>query len=237
MEHGENEMTNEPAKIGHNSPPTPMEIVASEYASTIEEVSNWADGEAITTDEQEAAVDALIKEIRSYGTAVKKAADEHKKPLYDVYVEAQKAGKSYIDDAERMKSALVACVAPFKAKKLAEKQAAERAAWEAAQAAKREAEEAAAKVNAADLEAVRELEATRQAAIDAENAAKAASKDKPKGMRSKTTHEVVDMRALVNWIATHDKPAMAEFANAYAQRNGADIPNEVVKTVTEKVAY
>ena len=230
-------MTNETAPMGHNNPPTPMELVASEYASTIAEVENWGDGEPITTDEQEKAVDALIKELRSYGTALNKAAKEHSAPLHAAWKQAVAAGKVYTDDADKMKSVLVACVAPFKAKKLAEKQAAERAAWEAAQAAKREAEEAAAKVNAADLEAVRALEETRQAAIDAEKAAKDASKDKPKGMRSVTTHEVSDMRALVNWIATNDKPAMAEFANAYAQKHGADIPNDVVKTVTEKVAY
>ena len=41
------ENTNERAVAGNNQPPTPMETVAAEYASTIEELSNWGDGKKV----------------------------------------------------------------------------------------------------------------------------------------------------------------------------------------------
>jgi hypothetical protein len=34
-----------------------------------------------------------------------------------------------------------------------------------------------------------------------------------------THHEITDMRSLVNWIATHDKDAMREFATEYARKH------------------
>jgi hypothetical protein len=145
--------------------------------------------------------------------------------------------KVYTDDADRIQAALVASVGPFKATLAAEKEAARRAAWQAAQDAERAAEELARAANASDLDAQRAADAARNAALDARKAASSAQKDTVKGLRTVTHHEVCDMRGLVNWIATNDKDAMAEFARAYAAKNHSNMPDAIVRTWTTKEAF
>lgn len=230
-------MTQAPPPAGHNNPPDPIEQVTTEWAAVIEEAHNWTDGEPVQNEAQMKAVDAIIKDFKSYRAALAKAGKERTDPFYKAWKAEVAAVKVYTDDADMIQSALVATVAPFK-KKLAEEQAAkERAEWEKANAARRAAEEAAAKANAADLDAQRAVEAARQAAIDAENAAKAQAKDSVKGMRTVHKYEVQDYRAAVNWIAQNDKDAMRAFIDEYARKNhrGAEIAG--VKTWSEKEAF
>ena len=56
-------------------------------------------------------------------------------------------------------------------------------------------------------------------------------------MRTDPHHEIVEMRDLVNWIATNDKPAMAEFATEYARKKHAAIPDGIVLTWQTKEAF
>ena len=147
------------------------------------------------------------------------------------------AVKVYTDDADLMQSALVALVAPYKAKLVEEKRAAERAAWEAADKARREAEAKVAAANAADIEAQRDAQAAQQAAMDAQKAAQAQSKDKVKGLRTVTRHEITDMRDAVNWIARNDKAAMAEFVTEYVRRNHKTVAIAGVRVWEEKEAF
>ena len=209
------------ADIGHNQGPAldPIEAVVSEYDAVITEAQNWTDGEPVTDEAGMQAVDAILKEFKSYKTALTKAGKERTDPLHKAWKAEVAAVKVYTDDADRIQSALVAVVAPFKAKLAEEKKAAERKAWEEAEQARREAEAKAAQANAADLDAQREVAEAKQAAIDAEKAAQASRRDTVQGMRTVTHHEITDMRDVVNWIARNDKEAMADFATEYVRRN------------------
>lgn len=210
---------NDLTPIGHNNPPDPIEIVTAEYDAVISEAQNWADGEPVENQEQMKAVDAVLKEFKSYKSALAKAGKERTAPLHSAWKDEVAAVKVYTDDADRLQSALVACVAPFKAKLAAEKEAERQAAWKAAEDARIAAEKEAAAANPASVDDLRDVDQARIDAVEAEKAAQKAQRDTVKGMRTVTHHEVTDMRLLVNWIASNDKAAMAEFATEYARRN------------------
>jgi len=225
------------AVIGGNSPPDPIEVVTAQYDDIISEAQNWSDGESVTDEAQMNAVDELIKGFKTYRADLTKAAKERTDPLHKAWKAEVAAVKVYTDDADLLQGTLVAAVAPFKAKLAAEKEAARKAAWQAAQDAEREANAKAAAADTANIDAQREAAQAQAAAMEARKAASAAQKDTVKGMRTVQYHEIADMRALVNWIATNDKPAMAAFAEAYAARNHKDIPDAVVRSWTAKEAF
>jgi len=225
------------AVIGGNSPPDPIEVVTAQYDDMISEAQNWSDGESVTDEAQMNAVDELIRGFKTYRADLTKAAKERTDPLHKAWKSEVAAVKVYTDDADLLQGTLVAAVAPFKAKLAAEKEAARKAAWQAAQDAEREANAKAAAADTANIEAQREAAQAQAAAMEARKTASAAQKDTVKGMRTVHYHDIADMRALVNWIATNDKPAMAAFAEAYAARNHKDIPDAVVRSWTAKEAF
>jgi len=225
------------AVIGGNSPPDPIEVLTAQYDDIISEAQNWSDGESVTDEAQMNAVDELIKRFKTYRADLTKAAKERTDPLHQAWKSEVAAVRVYTDDADLLQRTLVAAVAPFKAKLAAEKEAARKAAWQAAQDAEREANAKAAAADTANIEAQREAAQAQAAAMEARKTASAAQKDTVKGMRTVHYHDIADMRALVNWIATNDKPAMAAFAEAYAARNHKDIPDAVVRSWTAKEAF
>ena len=223
--------------IGHNNPPDPIESVIAEFDGIISEAQNWADGEPVKTEAAMLSVDEIIKGFKKYRTALNKAGKEKTEPFHRAWKAQVAAVKVYADDADLMQSALVALVAPFKAKLAEKKRAAERLAWQAAEDASKDAEAKAAAANAADIEAQREAQAAKQAAMDAQKAAQSRSKDKVKGLRTVTRHEITDMRAAVNWIATNDKAAMADFTTDYIRRNHKQYKIAGVRVCEEKEAF
>jgi chromosome segregation ATPase len=225
------------AGLGHNNPPDPLETVVSQYDDIISEATNWTDGEPVTTEAQMLSVDALIKGFKTYRADLAKAGKERTEPLHRAWKAEVAAVKVYTDDADRIQAALVASVAPFKATLAEQKEAARRAAWQAAQDAERAAEELARAADVSNLDAQREADAARHAALEAKKAASAAQKDKVKGMRAVQYHDIASMRDLVNWIAANDKPAMAAFAEAYAAKNHKDIPDAIVRSFTKMEAF
>ena len=229
--------TNTRAVIGGNSPPDPIEVLTAQYDDIISEAQNWSDGESVTDEAQMNAVDELIRGFKTYRADLTKAAKERTDPLHQAWKSEVAAVRVYTDDADLLQRTLVAAVAPFKAKLAAEKEAARKAAWQAAQDAEREANAKAAAADTANIEAQREAAQAQAAAMEARKTASAAQKDTVKGMRTVHYHDIADMRALVNWIATNDKPAMAAFAEAYAARNHKDIPDAVVRSWTAKEAF
>ncbi len=225
------------AGLGHNNPPDPMEAVAAQYDDIISESTNWTDGEPVTTEAQMLSVDALIKGCKTYRADLAKAGKLCTEPLHTAWKASVAAVKVYTDDADRIQAALVASVGPFKATLAAEKEAARRSAWQAAQDAERAAEELARAADVSNLDAQRAADAARNAALDAKKAATAAQKDTVKGLRTVQYHDIASMRDLVNWIATNDKPAMAAFAEAYAAKNHKDIPDAIVRSFTKMEAF
>jgi hypothetical protein len=212
---------NDLSPIGHNQGPTldPIEALTAQYDELLSEVANWTDGALVENEAQHDAVAELLKQFKTYSSALTKAAKERTDPLHKAWKAEVAAVKVYTDDADRMQGTLVACVAPFKAKLAEAKKAAERASWEAADKARREAEAKAAAINAADLDAVREADAARQAALDAQKAASASSKGKVKGMRTVHHFEVTSHKELINDILTNDRAALVAFMDEYARRN------------------
>jgi hypothetical protein len=221
----------------HNNPPDLIDLAIEPFAAVIEEASNWTDGTVVENEAQMKAVDALIKEIKAASKEVGKDRDAATKPLHDAWKAEIARWKPTLDDLERITKCLVAAVDPFKRKLAEEKAEAQRKAWEEANVARRAAEEAAAKANAADLDAQRQIEAARQAAIDAEIAAKAQAKDTVKGMRTVHRHAIEDHRAALHWIARNDKGAVTAFVDAYVAKHHRENAIDGVKTWTEKEAF
>ena len=221
----------------HNNPPDPIDEALVPYADSIEEAENWLDGKSVEDEAAMKAVDVLIADVRKAKTALGKAKKSATAPLHDVWKAEIARWKPTEDDIERRLKGLVAVVDPFKRKLAAEKEAAKRAAYEEAQRKEREAQDAAARANAADYDAQVEAERLAKEAMDAQKAASAANKDKVKGLRVVTKHEVTDHRAALNWIVQNDRAAITNFINQYADKNHKTSKIDGVKVWTEKEAF
>lgn len=210
---------NTPAPIGHNHPPDPLDEALVSYGDTIAEAESWLDGAVVENEGQMTAVEALLSGIKAAQKAVDKAKDEEARPLHEAWKAALARYKPTADDLDRIRKGLIAALDGYKRKLAAEREeqrrAAERAAREAADRAKAAAEVAAA----TDIDAQREAEAARLEAEIARTKAKAAAAAKVQGMRTVTRYEITDGRALINWIATHDRDALTAFIEEYARKH------------------
>ena len=230
-----NDMT--PAAIGHNQPPCPIEALLAEWGGTISEAQNWSDGEPVTDEAGMDSVDAVLKEFKTYRTALTKAAKERTDPLHKVWKSEVAAVKVYTDDADLMQKALIATVGPFKAELAKQKAEAERLAWEETNRLRREAEAKAAQAGASDIDAQREAIEAKQAVIDAENTAKRVAKSAPKGMRKVTRYETTDRKAALHDIAANHRDAMTAFIDQFVASNHKKFTIAGVRVWEEKEAY
>src|SRR5690606_9136395 len=127
------------------------------------------------------ATDALLKELKAARKAVDAARDEVTKPLHEAWKAEVARWKPTQDDLDRQVKCVIAAQAPFKARLLAEKEAARRKAEEEA-AAKAEAARAAhLAANPANVEEQRRADQMIADAEAAEKAARLAAKDTVKG--------------------------------------------------------
>lgn len=224
--------------IGHNNPPDPIETITAAFEDARIEAEGWLDGKAVETEGQMKAVDELRGSMRQWRIGLEKGQKDATAPLHDAWKREGERWKPTIEDAKLIEGGLVALVDGFKKKLAAEKEAARKAAWEAAEAARKEAEAKIAAANAADIEAQREAKAAMEAADLARAQASAAQRDTVKGMRSVTKYEITDHRALLNWIAKNDREAITAFIESYAQKNHKDITNaEGIRVWQEKEAF
>ena len=226
-----------PAAIGHNQPPCPIEALLAEWGGTISEAQNWSDGEPVTDEAGMDSVDAVLKEFKTYRTALTKAAKECTDPLHKVWKSEVAAVKVYTDDADLMQKALIATVGPFKEKLAAQKAEAERLAWEETNRLRREAEAKAAQAGASDIDAQREAIEAKKAVIDAENTAKQVAKSAPKGMRKVTRYETTDRKAALHDIAANHRDAMTAFIDQFVASNHKKFTIAGVRVWEEKEAY
>ncbi|MEP1766680.1 MAG: hypothetical protein ABJJ53_08605, partial [Sulfitobacter sp.] len=139
--------------------------------------------------------------------------------------------------AKRIEGCLVATVDVFKRKLKAEKDAAEKAAWEAANKARREAEEKARAADASDLEAQREAQEAKDAAIASEKAAQAAKRDQVKGMRTVTRYTIDSHKSALADIYKTDPDAIVAFVDEYVRRNHKTRAIDGVKVTQSQEAY
>ena len=229
--------TNPRAVLGGNMPPDPLDAAVALYETDREEAETWLDGKSVENTDQMKAVDALTASMKEARKAVDDAKESEYRPHKTQCDNIVAKYKPTLEDHDTIIKGLVSIVSMFKTAEAARVKAATDAAWAEANRLRIAAEEAKSAENVGDLESARGSTEAAKAVIEAEKAAKAVAKSAPKGMRTVTKHEVIDLRALVNFIAKTDKDAMAAFATEYARKHHADIPNEIVNTYTVKEAY
>ncbi len=219
---------------GHNNPPDPIAEALAAHDAVIAEAQNWTDGEKVDSEAQMKEVDALIKGVKLAKKDVGIAEKSATAPLYDTWKEEKAKWKPTIDDLDLLVKALVATVDPFKRKLAAEKQEAERKAWEKANKARLEAEEKARKADAADLEAQRDAQPAQADALEADKAARAAKADKPKGLRTVKHFEILDYAAA--W-ASIPQPEKIAIVTAWVEKNHKALDIAGVKQWQTKEAF
>ena len=223
----------------HNNPPDPIDEALAPYGDIIDEASNWLDGSPVENEGQMKAVDDLLKQIKAAHKSVEAAQKSEAMPLHDAWKAALARYKPTLDDLARIKKGLIGVVDAFKRRLAQERAGAEAKARAEAEAKARAAREAAIKAQETDLEAQR---AAAEAQAEAERAqieaAKASKAAQVKGLRTVTRYAVTDHRALLHWIAKHDRDAITEFVEEYARKHhspGATMDG--LKVWQEKAAW
>lgn len=225
------------AQIGNNNPPDPIDDALAPYGDIITEAEGWLDGTPVENEGQMKAVDSLLKSIKAAKKAVSDAEESASKPIYDAWKAEKAKFAPTITDLDRIAKGLVAAVDAFKRAEAARKEAArkeaERLAWEATRAA----HAASVAADASNIEAQRAAADAQAEAARAQQAATAAKADTVKGLRWYDLHEVTDRKALLNWIVTNDREAVAAFIDAYAEKNHKRTPMAGVRTWREQRAF
>ena len=222
---------------GHNNPPDAIDEATKPYADAIEEAQNWLDGEPVENEDQMKAVDALTKQIKAAIKDTKAGQKSESAPHFDAHKAAIARWKPTIDDLTLLSTGLVACVGPYKQKLADEKAAEQRKAWQEAEDKRREAERKAAQANVSNIDDRRIAQAAQQAAMDAQKAAQAQSKDTVKGMRKAHKYEITDHRAALHFIAKNYRDDMTAFVENWVQKNHKTVNIDGVEQSISKEAF
>jgi hypothetical protein len=199
--------------IGGNQPP-PVEA----FALHIEELFSLVSGSVaapVQTDEQEAALDALLDDVRK----AKKDADAEraaeKKPHDDAAKAVQAAWKPLLDRCDKAAEAIKAALTPYRTAKQRAKDEAARIAREEAEAKQRAAQ--AALRQSDDLEArfaaEEQLKQAEKLAAQANRIDRSAT-----GLRTYQVADVTDRRALLEHVMRNDPDALTAWLAEYARK-------------------
>lgn len=225
------------AAIGHNNPPSPAQELTVELDSLMVEAKNWLDGTPVQNEGQMAAVEKLVAMSKDITKRAKATKEEEYRPHKEAGDKVVATWKPILDDTKKITDGCNAILSKFKADLAAKKAAEARAIKEKAERELEEARKAAATVDKGDLEARQQADDQALAARQQMAAAQKHSKEAHvKGLRTVTEYVVVDGRACINWIATHDKEAVQNFMNEYARRKGHLTPIAGVEKQSRKVA-
>lgn len=228
------------AGVGHNRPPE--EIAAEEYAALkaktfktlddlYDEARNFADGEAITSEELHDATSNLVSQIKAAGKVIEEMRVAEKLPL-DVAVKAiQDEFNPYVQkDKGKVDKAVKALNVSLTAWRIAEaarkQKIADAIAAEAAE--KRRAAEAAIQVSAGNLldreDAEDELKEAKLVERDAKRADKAATTGL--GLVTVRVIEIADKNAALDWAFDFDRERLylcaLDMAKEHVQINKLD---------------
>lgn len=219
---------------GHNNPPPEVA-----FSLTIDDLfttlSDTLAGGEVSTDEQEAAIDALKDEFLKASQDADKARAAEKKPHDDAAKAVQTKWKPVIEKATRGKLECQAALTPYRAAKERAKAEAARIAREKAEAEQRAAQQA--------LRAADDLEArfaAEEALKQADKQAKAANRVSraPTGLRTYWTAEIADRKAaLLHYLARSPEAFEAliqDLANHDARNGRPAVPGVIYHE--EKVA-
>lgn len=220
-------MPSDAAEIGHNNPP-PLEAFSLHIEELFALVSGSLAAGPVANDEQEAALDALLDDIRQ----AKKDADAQraaeKKPHDDAAKAVQAAWKPLLDRCDAATQALKDALTPYREARQRAKDEAARKAREEAEAAQRVAQEALRKSD--DLEerfaAEAELERASKLTAQANRSDRSAT-----GLRTYWEAEITDRKAaLIHYITTRPdafEALIQQLADADARGARAPVPGVV----------
>lgn len=199
--------------IGGNAPP-PVEAMGLHIEDLFALVSGTV-AATVTTDEQEAALDELLDDVRQ----ARKDADEQrvleKRPHDDAGKAVQAAWKPLLDRCDKAAEAIKAALTPYRTARQAAKDEAARIAREEAAAKLEQAQAALRKSD--DLEerfaAEEALEQAGKLTAQANRIDRSAT-----GLRSKQVADVTDRRALLEYVMKTDPEALGEWLAEYARK-------------------
>jgi len=200
--------------IGHNSPP-PLEKMSLHIEDLFSLVSSSLAGGEVSNDVQDAALDALLDEVRKAKKDAYALRAAEKKPHDDAAKAVQAAWKPLLDRCDKATDAIKAALTPYRTTKQRAKDEAARKAREEAEAKQRAAQEALRQSD--DLEARFEAEAQLK---QAEKLAAQANKidRSATGLRTYQVVEVTDRRELLKHVMLTDPDALAEWLAEYARK-------------------
>lgn len=199
--------------IGGNAPP-PVEAMGLHIEDLFALVSGTV-AATVTTDEQEAALDELLDDVRQ----ARKDADEQrvleKRPHDDAGKAVQAAWKPLLDRCDKAAEAIKAALTPYRTARQAAKDEAARIAREEAAAKLEQAQTALRQSD--DLEerfaAEEALEQAGKLTAQANRIDRSAT-----GLRSKQVADVTDRRALLEYVMKTDPEALGDWLAEYARK-------------------
>jgi hypothetical protein len=217
------------APIGHNAPP-PLDAMSLHIEDLFALVSGSV-ASPVTTDDQEAGLDALLDDVRK----AKKDADAEraaeKKPHDDAAKAVHAAWKPLIDRCDKAADAIKAALTPYRTAKQRAKDEVARIAREEAEAKKAAAIAALRKAD--DLEekfaAEAALEAAQKLAASANRIDRA-----PTGLRTSWAAEITDKRAALNHYIREQPDAFAQLIQELADK---DARNEATRRTIPGVTF
>lgn len=205
------------APIGHNAPPADVAF-SLEVDDLFSLLSDTLAGGEVTSDEQDAAIDAILDDFRKAATDADKKREVEKKPHLEAGREVDAKWKPIVDKAKRGAVACKDALTPYRTAKQAAKDAAARKAREEAEERARAAE--AALKQSDDLEAKfaaeREIEAAQKLVAVANKIDRSAS-----GLRTTWTHRVINRRELLLHVVERYPEDLADMLNEFVRRQVA----------------
>lgn len=216
-------MTDERSGIGGNNPP-PV-VAMSLHVDDLFSLVSGSTASPVTNDEQEAALDALLADVRKAANDADERRKAEKKPHDDAAKAVQAAWKPILDKCDSAATAIKNALTPYR-------EARQRAKDEAARKARAEAEAA----QQAAQQALRQSDDLEER-FAAEEGLKRASKltavanriDRaPTGLRTYYEAEITDRReALKHYLTTHPgefEALIQRLADADARGTRAPVP-------------
>ncbi len=210
--------SSEPAPIGDNNPP-PDAMFGLHIDDLFSLLSDTLAGGDVSTDEQEAAIDAILDDFRKAGADSEKARKAEKEPHLEAGRQVDAKWKPIVDKATRGATACKEALTPYRTAK-------QRAKDEAARKAREEAEAKAEAARAA-LQQADDLEARFAAEQQIEQAAKltaVANKidRSATGLRTTWQAEITDRKAALLHYIKFNPDAFAVLIQHLADADARD---------------
>lgn len=220
------------SEIGHNNPPA-VEAMALHVEDLFKLVSDTTDGAEVKTDEQEAALDGLLDDVRQAKKDSEANRKSEKQPHLDAGAAVDAAWKPILSRLDAAANEIKAKLTPYRIAKEAAKAEAARKAREEAEAREAKAREALS--SDGPLEQRYDAEQSLTTAQKLKVAANKIDRS-PTGLRPHNVVTVTDRRAALNWIAKNDPDALSAFVDDYARRNAPTRQMDGVDVTVERRA-